>query len=282
MVRQTGAVTDLQGLARRDHVCWAYDEVAEYSAAARQFLLDGLDRGERLLCVGEVAIRSATEGDAALPDASELVRTGRLDLLPLSDAYFSDGRPRSLRDQLRFYSKAVEQALADGYAGLRVAAELSDLTGEPEQWAAQVEWERAADRFIVSGPGMATLCAYRVDLVAKTLSTQLLEVHPLTGGAPALAEFRLFHDDDALVLTGEIDGFVADRLQALLDCTSAGGRRVTLDVAGVTFIDAAATSALAAWVEALADRGTEVRLRGAGRMLRRIWSVLGFREPVFS
>jgi hypothetical protein len=34
-------------------------------------------------------------------------------------------------------------------------------------------------------------------------------------------------------------------------------------------------------VATLAARGIQVRLRGAGRMLRRVWAVLGYREPVF-
>jgi ABC-type transporter Mla MlaB component len=257
-------------------VCWFYESQREYAGTARQFLLDGLERGERLLCVGDVAVRSATEGVDALPDAAELVRTGRLQLHRLPDAYGPDGAPRPLAEQLRFYSAAVERALAEGYSGLRTAAEVTSLVERPGRWAEHLRWERLADRFIADGPGMATLCAYRADAVDERRRGELAAVHPLGGGCRVEAGFRLFFERGALVLSGDVDSFCAAQLATLLGEAPVSGSRATLDVSLLAFIDCAGAGVLAEWGRALAADGIELELRGASRMLRRLWSLLDY------
>jgi len=277
-VRRAGEITDLQGLERHDHVCWFYDDVPDLASAARDFLLDGLARGERVLCVGDATIRSVTEGAAALPDAGELVRSGRLDLVPVGAIYAAGGARRTVADQLRFYSQAVDRALEDGYAGLRVTADVSALAGDP----GQLEWEQAADRFIAEGPGMATLCAYRADAVGEPLRDRLLQVHPLAGGRVCEAGFRVYAEADALVLRGEIDSFSAGELADVLAATPRSAGAVTLDTAGLAFIDVAGTRVLAAWRDALQAGGVELTLRNPPRVLRRVWQALELGAPPFA
>jgi len=277
-VRPAGEVSDLQGLGRHDHVCWFYDDVSDYAASAREFLLDGLARGERLLCVGDVAIRSATEGPAALPDAAELLRTGQLHLLPIGAVYAAGSERRSVAEQLHFYSRAVDRALEDGYAGLRVAAEVTELAGDADHLA----WEQAADRFIVAGPGMATMCAYRVGVLGDELRDRLLQVHPLAGGRAPAAGFRLYCDEGALVLRGEVDSFSAGELADVLATSPRPSGVLILDADGLAFIDAAGTRVLAAWRDALRAGGVELTLRNPPRVLRRVWQTLELGPPPFA
>ena len=244
--------------------------MADFGPLARDFLLDGLAGGERLLCVGEVAIRSATQGTGALPDAAELVRGGRLDLLPLDEVYPPGPQRRNASERLRFYSRAVERARADGYAGPRVAADVTELAGDPQH----LEWEQAADRFIVEGPGMATLCAYRADAMDADLRDRLFGVHPLAGGLAAEVGFRLYADGDALVLSGEVDSFSAAELADVLAAAPRPAPVVTLDASGLSFIDAAGTRALSAWRDALQAGGVALALRNPPRILRRVWQTL--------
>jgi ABC-type transporter Mla MlaB component len=274
-VRLAGVLTDPQGLGPHDHVCWVYDAPQDYAETARNFLLEGLRAGERLLCIGDVAVRSATRGPAALPHASALVRSGRLDLLRSSETSADERAGCSVADQLHFYSSAVERARADGYTGLRVAAEVTELASEPSRWAEHLRWEHLADRFIATDPGMATLCAYRAGAVDDAMLTGLGVLHPLTGGVGPVISFRLFFDCDALVLTGDIDSFCVERLAFLLRATQVSGSEVTLDVSRLGFIDGAGTAALADWGRALADGGMTLRLRGASPAFRQIWAVLG-------
>ena len=56
VVRSHGPVDVVPGADSADHLCWVYEDDADFDAAAREFLAGGLERGERLLCVGERVI----------------------------------------------------------------------------------------------------------------------------------------------------------------------------------------------------------------------------------
>jgi anti-anti-sigma regulatory factor len=279
-VRLHGGVADPSGLDRRDHVCWSYDDPQELGQVTRQFLLAGLERGERVMCVGEVAIAGVTEGPTALPDVDGLLRTGTLVVVPRAATYNDNNNAaaarRPLPERLAFYEDAVTRAADDGYSGLRIAAEVTALASEPTMWADQLLWERIADGVIAGGRGMATLCAYRHGAVDAELLAALSTVHPLASGPGTDVAFRLFFDDDVLTLTGAVDWFGATRLRGLLAATPVNTASVILDLSDLTFIDAAGCTVVAEWGVALASAGSTLHLRRASRTVRRVWGLLGF------
>ena len=57
-MRAHGVLSGFPAAGASDHVCWVYDDDAAFDAAVREFLTGGLDRCERLLCVGERVIDS--------------------------------------------------------------------------------------------------------------------------------------------------------------------------------------------------------------------------------
>jgi anti-anti-sigma regulatory factor len=274
-VRRAGVVSDPDKLGSHDHVCWFYDEPEDFAEAANRFLLDGLDNGERLLCVGDVAISSVVDGPTRLPDADRLIHTGRLELLPATEAYSPDGTPIGLQQQLVFYAAAVERAVTDGYRGLRVAAEVTELTRDPSAWDDHLRWEHYADEYIAGEPGMATMCAYRRDAVPEVLAAGLSAVHPLAHGPGADVSFRLFFDDRVLTLVGDVDRFGAPRLFGLLTGTHVDGRSIVLDITRLAFVDAAGAATIAEWGSTLTRRGSTLYLRGASPAFQRVWSLLG-------
>jgi anti-anti-sigma factor len=104
----------------------------------------------------------------------------------------------------------------------------------------------------------------------------------VVGGPSAPAGFRVDAESDALVLTGEVDSFAAAALTDALTAAPSSGSTVTLDAAGLLFIDAAGTRAIAAWRDALRADGVELVVRNAPRGLRRVWDALGFGRPPFA
>jgi ABC-type transporter Mla MlaB component len=277
-VRLHGVVTEPEGLGRHDHVCWFYEDTDEFGQTARQFLLDGLAQGERLLLLGETAIASLTQGASALPDVESLLAAGTVELMPLGDAPQAEGVSPSLQEQLAYYEAAVARALDDGYTGLRIAAEVTGLVSDRARWPDHLAWEHLADGFIAGGHGMATLCAYRRGAVADEMRVGLSTVHPLAYGPGADVPFRLFFDSDVLALSGAVDAFGVTRLQALLAATPVRAGAITLDLSRLVFVDAAGCSALAEWSSSLVAGGANVHLRGVPRIVHRVWGLLGFDE----
>jgi anti-anti-sigma factor len=273
-VRAHGLVTDIPEAGAADHVCWVHDGNDDtFDRAVGRFLVGGLDRGERLLCVGDRVIDSLRKPSSGLADVDALLADGTLQTVSAGDAYEATAEfvPE---DQFAYYDAATRRALDDGYQGLRVVAEVSALAADPVHRPALVRWEHLADDYIASGSGFTAMCAYSGELARAALD-DLTAVHPLVhapAGAPA---FQVFFDDDGgLALTGSVDTFSADRLARVLAASPAEPPSVVLDLGRIEFIDVAACRVLARWAAALSARSVAVELTGASALVRRMWLLL--------
>jgi anti-anti-sigma factor len=271
-VRLHGPLDTLPEVGRRDHVCWVHDDDEAFDEAVRAFLAGGLARGERLLCVGERIIDSVHARVEPLSDVEPLLSSGTLQLLTVADAYRATGGFSAER-QFAYYDAATRRALDEGYAGLRVVAELSALAADPALRAELVRWEHLADRYIAQGPGMTAMCAYSATLPVAALG-DVSAVHAAAHVPSAISQFHLLFDDDRIALSGSVDLSEADRLARLL-ADSPAAPAVVLDLSRLEFVDLAGTRAIAGWVRDLGARGVPVEIRGASRLFHRIWQVVG-------
>ncbi|MCW2577785.1 MAG: hypothetical protein JWR66_3815 [Modestobacter sp.] len=258
-----------------DHLCWVFDDASSFAPVARQFLADGLARGERLLFVGDAeGIDALRQPATVLPDVGELVARGVLHVVPVDGAYRT-GQFDADR-QLEFYDGATRRAVADGYTGLRVVADVTPLAVDPGGEADLVRWEHLADDFFAHGPGMSAMCAYRRGRVDPAVLAAAAAVHPQVHAPDDVPPFRVWFDDGGLAVAGVLDAFDADHALRVLLASHVAGPVVRLDVSRVEFVDAAGYRALARWAQALQARSARLCLVGTSRLFRRTWQVLGF------
>jgi anti-anti-sigma regulatory factor len=275
-VRAEGLLTELGSAASCDHICWVYDDAAAFGAVARQFLAEGLARNERLLCVGATVLDGLRAAGGPLADVDGLQARGALQVLDVRAAY-EHGGGFSPEQQLAFYQAATRQAVEDGFRGLRVVAELSDLAADPARRADLLRWEHLADDFMGHDSGMVALCAYRRDLDTEALADVASahpRVHDRDGGPP----FRIWFDGDVVTIAGALDTFGSARLRAILEDSRPPGPVVVADLTRVEFVDAGGCRELARWAAGLRERSVRLELAGASRILRRMWRMLGFDE----
>lgn len=140
------------GTVRRPprHFGWIYARLAEVESRASTFLAAGLGRGERLMYVA----------DDPHPQQWPTTLVDRRDLLVLSssEAYGPDRIVDADAQRSRFES-ALAEALADGYAGMRVFADNTSFVDGPERLAAWMRWEEEAERFMAGRP-FTGMCAF--------------------------------------------------------------------------------------------------------------------------
>src|SRR4051794_20590578 len=133
------------GRPARRHGCLGYSDEDALVAHGLDFLAESAARGERLAIVG--VLGSWGERVAAgLAERVEL-REDQLLVREAADVYRL-GQPIDVSAQLAGYEDMIEQALADGYTGVGVVAEMGPLV-TAELLEAHVAWEAAADRFMV-------------------------------------------------------------------------------------------------------------------------------------
>jgi anti-anti-sigma regulatory factor len=267
-MRAHGVVGGVDGLGSSGHVCWTYDDARDFSRPALAWLADGLRLGQRLVYVSGRPVDWMRRHVSALPDVDDLLDRGVLRLVSLPDVYDLDA-PLVPEEQLAIYRQATEEAVAAGFQGLRVLADVTDLVADPARRPAHLRWEHLADEFMAGHP-LSAMCAYRRPVLGDEAITELTSVHPASNGTDAVSPFRLFFDDGTLVLGGSVDAFSSVLLGQLLDGSHVGPD-TTLDVSGLDFIDARGVATLAEWAKRLG----RVRVEGASPLFRRVWAVLG-------
>jgi anti-anti-sigma factor len=268
------------GLGPSDHVCWVYgsdEEFADFRQAALQFAADGMALGQRLLYVSDRPEDEVLAGLRSLGDLEARREREALSIQSLAEAYPGGGPVLDHDAQLAAYDDAVERAVAEGFAGIRVVAEVSALAADPSWCDHLVRWEMVADRYMATSRPFAALCGYDRRLIGAEVAAALAAVHPIRHDG--VAGFSLFAGDNgnarAVCLDGEIDAFQVPILERVLTALPESDTLV-LDVSDLRFVDAAGTAALARQMSERAAGGVDVHVRHARPLFRRMWSLLGY------
>jgi hypothetical protein len=143
------------------HICAVYETAEEQCAVAAAFITDGLHRRECCLYVAEsdsALDRFRLQLAACGMDAFTAERSGALLLLTSGHAHLADGRFDPER-MLRMLNDAVEQALNDGFAGLRTCGDMSWLLADAPGTDQVTEYEAVLNQFFRNVRGLG-MCQY--------------------------------------------------------------------------------------------------------------------------
>lgn len=181
------AVTETaKGFGYHDHLCWVYDEPGEWHSAVMEFLADGLAQGQRVCYVTSGDTAQWSEHLRDLDKPATLRRKDTTRVLQLGELYSDEiGEPAR---QLQAVAAAIEDALAAGFAGLRIAADDTPLVRTSAQLATFACWEHLVDRYIINQP-FTGLCGYNRTELGQEVIAQLACLHPTVRGVPP--PFRL-------------------------------------------------------------------------------------------
>ncbi len=271
-MRRHGLADSPDAVGLNGHACWGFDDVADLQTAAAEFLAEGAELGQRLMFVG------GPEAEAMVRETDpmrSLVDNGTLQVAPF-DAIYPGGRRMADADQLAMYAGATDQALADGFTGLRVVAEVTSLASPDGAWQAHVAWESYADRYMATRP-LAALCCFDRRRIPAEAMAALGCAHPVTDRRlQHLAPFRVYAQPDAVALAGEVDSFSSTQLSDLLELTIPDTEgEVVLDLEGLDFIDHSGVRAVAEHERRMRERGVTLTVRGEPGLFQRLSNLLG-------
>lgn len=271
-MRRHGLADSPDDVGLNGHACWGFDDVRELREAAAAFLSEGSELGQRLMFVG------GAEAEAMVRETDpmrSMVRDGTLQVAPF-EAVYPGGRRMPNADQWAMYSGVTDQAIADGFTGLRVLAEVTDLASPDGEWPDQVGWESYADRYMANRP-LAALCCFDRQRLPVEAMAALACAHPVADRMlQPLAPFRVYAQPDALALAGEVDALSSDRLNELLELTIPDTEgEVVLDLEGLDFIDHSGVRVVAEHRQRMRERGAQLSLRGESAIFRRLSDLLG-------
>lgn len=277
MTRWVGAVSvvsgrfmaTVTGRALGDHVCWPFHGMDEFVSAARDYVTEGLDRHERVAFC-KVAITGMHR--AVVSEVTQVGRSVSSDVPVLTPMTTELGWTPST-SPIGPFRRMTEAALADGYTGLRILTDATDIARDPEMREQWFRCEHLIDRYGLRNP-VVVVCGYDIQRLGEEVVAEMASVHAHTGGTPCSFLLRATDEDGGLALSGEVDrGSAAGLFQALLAIAGDTAGPVVLDLSEHAFIDHTGLDALDRAARTL---GTTVSLVGASPLTALLVDAFGF------
>jgi hypothetical protein len=178
-------------------LCWGYRSRDDRRAAVVAWLRDGLASGHHAWYVAEGTPEELLGDLAELPDRDAHLARGAL-RVDAAAAVYGTGTVSS-DVQLRVYDDEVTAALAAGATGLRVAADVSCLVGDPRRRAGHLRWEHVSDRYAARRP-FSAMCMYDLTTVADDAAEALVCPHPLRRERERAVRLTAFADGATVAL----------------------------------------------------------------------------------
>lgn len=264
---RTSGVTDVVvGMNPNDHLCWPFDDFAEFRARAAEFLVDGLQQGQRVCYVArgdDLATHLESE-----PVLAEALRDGRAEVAGLQSRY----QPVTPEAQVEAYAEATRAAIRDGFTGLRVAADATALVRSSDSLDAFCRYEHLIDKYMTAEP-FSAMCGYHRAELSEPAIARLNSLHPVNNAW--CAPFRLHATADGIALHGEIDGVSLDLLSLALQNAAPARDPLRVDATGLRFIDHHGLLALHGYAR---SNAATLVLRSQRSSLPRLVSLLELRD----
>jgi ABC-type transporter Mla MlaB component len=257
-----------------EHACCRFARADDRGRLALAFVRTALDRGHRVVYFSgkDGATRFLADLAAVDDRVDETLERGQLEVRSAFAAY----TPGGTFDRARMGKTLTEErarAMADGYPGLSMAADMSWALGMALEQLVAYEHE-VAPRMATDGT-WAFLCLYDHGRFAAGTLAELAEAHAVDV-SPELAEVgRVGYfaasrvlPGPTLRLAGELDFACADALAGVLDAHYHGTLR--LDLADLGYVDGAGLRALRG------RTGQHLTITSASQPVRRLLGLLGW------
>lgn len=236
-MRTAGDVATPEGLGAHDHLCWVFDDAADFRRRASRFLAEGIEQGLAGVWVGTRSHDELADELGDL-DVAALERTGALTILALPSDRPDDGPGPA--EQAAFWEDWTRQSTGAGFRGLRAAGDTTEWVRRPEEQAVHLAYEAALDGVTRRVP-FSALCAFDRSRLGADVAAAFAELHPLVNDGAT--RFQLFfgerHDLD---LRGEVDLTDVQALRRTLEIVVTGavtGSAITGHPVGDLHVDAA-------------------------------------------
>jgi hypothetical protein len=269
-VRSAGHVGDLRVLGAHEHLCWAFSDPGEFRRHAWQFLAAGLDAGQRVWLVAAGETSAAQERNLAPAALWPALGSGAAQVLS-ADSFYPPGGLSDPAGQVEQYRAATRRALADGFTGLRVAADGTALVTGDRALADFASYEALADRFMAVEP-FSGLCGFHAGSLSPAALRRLGCLHPASNVPET--PFHLCAAPPTPVrigLSGDLDVFSCELFGQALHDVFDDHDAVVLDAGRLRFADHRALLTLDGYAR---RRRLTARLTNAGPVLHRVAGLL--------
>ncbi|MGH3558475.1 MAG: MEDS domain-containing protein [Mycobacterium sp.] len=205
-MRAHAVLDSAAGLTPFGHLAWGYWDRAEFFSRAAEFIADGLRQNQYIAYAAEGTREALRSELAEMPGIGAHLDSGAVNAIPAEEyfVYLPGTDVIDADGAVAKYLAGVEQAIANGYAGVRAVSDVTPVARTSEQRDALARLEYLIDQQVAVLP-VSALCAYDLSELGAA-AEELICLHPFV--SKGAVTFRLYADPGADVdfaLTGEID-----------------------------------------------------------------------------
>jgi hypothetical protein len=168
---------DLPEFKHGDHVCLSYHSERYLLDFLTQYVVEGLDQGERCFCVQKPHILKLLQQDleALGINTAEEQKKGSLELRTEQEVYYPSGNfdPAVMMNLL---VRSLDESLKNGFTGFRTAGDLSWAMKNPAIYQTMIAYERMVNQCYPE-KGAIGLCQYPIDDCPVDLLQTMIEHH---------------------------------------------------------------------------------------------------------
>ncbi len=245
-----GEAVAVHQLAEGDHACLTFTDPEERLDLVAEFVAGGLMAGQRVVWftdsvpVGEAAGELATRQLAV----AEAVAKGQLQTYAGGQAWLAEGRADAEK-MIALVGRHLECALADGFAGLRVTADMSWATSPIVAADQLLAFEKQATALLDSDR-LTVMCQYDREIFDAVTLAFAADAHPKTVAAEAYYDTPLLricrqYRPAGIRLAGEIDHTQLGPLQQALAEALRLDDTIHVNLTKLHFMDVTAATAIA-------------------------------------
>ena len=270
--QHVATATSVEALLPGDHACLTFSDPDERLDLVAAFVRDGLRSSAKVLCLTDSlpAQRLREElADRGVPER-DLLRPDQLTIAGSEESWFAQGGADGAR-MVRRLARELDDAQRDGYAGLRVTADMCWVS-RPAATADELPvFESDVGKLFGDGR-LTAICQYDREIFDAVTLAFATSVHPLAVAAAVYYEDPVLricrqHAPPGVRVAGELDLSHVDELTLALAEAVRLDRDIELNLSKLHFIDAAAVGAVAQAAVGL-PAGRTLAVRCGGPVLR--------------
>jgi hypothetical protein len=162
------------------HQCLIYEGApSQYLAEVAQTIIEKLGRNHRCLYLNSPAMVAGMRSRLVALDLDLPKFLERGDLILSSDQGHLVNGKFDVDEMIMLLSRAVRQALADGYAGLWATGDMTWEFGSEKNLDKLLEYERRLEDLMRKTPGLSGICQYHRDTLPPHAIAIALQSHPI-------------------------------------------------------------------------------------------------------
>jgi anti-anti-sigma factor len=247
--QRVATATSVEALLPGDHACLTFSDPDERLDLVAAFVRDGLRASSKVLCLTDSVAPQrlrAELADRGIPER-ELLRRDQLTITGSDESWLADSGASGAR-MVRRLARELDDAHRDGFAGLRVTADMCWVS-RPAAIADELPvFETDVGKLFGDGR-LTAICQYDREIFDAVTLAFAASVHPLAVAAAVYYEDPVLrvcrqHTPPGVRVAGELDLTHAEELTLALSESLRLDRDVELNLSRLRFIDAAAVGAI--------------------------------------